>query len=64
MISKTKLKEQIDKFPEDEISIDELIERLLFIEKLEKRIESSKNGNTISDKEVEKEMKKWLKSNG
>jgi len=64
MISKTKLKEQIDKFPEDEISIDELIERLLFIEKLEKRIESSKNGNTISDKEVEKEMKKWLKSDG
>jgi len=64
MISKTKLKEQIDKFPEDKISIDELIERLLFIEKLEKRIESSKNGNTISDKEVEKEMKKWLKSDG
>ena len=64
MISKTKLKAQIDKFPEEEISIDELIERLLFIEKLEKRIESSKKGNTISDKEVEKEMKKWLKSNG
>jgi len=64
MISKTKLKEQIDKFPEDEISIDELIERLLFIEKLEKRIQSSESGNVMTDKDVELEIKAWLKSNG
>ena len=35
MITKEKLKEHIDKFPDKEFSIDELIERLIFIEKLE-----------------------------
>ena len=64
MISKARLKEQIDKFPEDEISIDELIERLLFIEKLEKRIQKSEQGDVMSDKHVEQEMKEWFKSNG
>jgi flagellar biosynthesis chaperone FliJ len=64
MISKAKLKEQIDKIPEDEISIDELIERLIFIEKLEKRIASSKRGETLSEEQAEKEMRSWFRSNG
>lgn len=64
MISKAKLKEQIDKFPEDEISIDELIERLILIEKLEKRLASSERGDTISEEHAEKEMRSWFKSNG
>jgi hypothetical protein len=64
MISKAKLKEQIDKFPEDEISIDELIERLIFIEKLGKRVASSETGETISEEQAEKEMRSWFKSNG
>lgn len=63
MISKAKLKEQIDKFPEDEISIDELIERLIFIEKLEKRIASSERGETLSEEQAEKEMRSWFRSN-
>lgn len=44
MISKTRLKEHIDKFPEVEISIDELIDRLVFIEQLGKRISLSEKG--------------------
>lgn len=64
MISKEKLKEQIDKFPGDKISIDELIERLLFINKLERRIQASLNEETISQDGLEKEMKEWFKSNG
>lgn len=64
MISKEKLKEQIDKFPDENISIDELIERLLFIDKLEKRIQASENDETISQEELDKEMKEWFKSNG
>jgi predicted transcriptional regulator len=64
MISKAKLKAHIDKFPEDEISIDELIERLIFIEKLEKGLASSERGDTISEEEAEKEMRSWFRSNG
>lgn len=58
MITKAKLKAHIDQFP-DELSIDELIDRLVFIDKLEKRIEKSESGNVISEKEVEQEMKEW-----
>ena len=62
MISKEKLKEQIDKFPEDEISIDELIDRLIFIEKLEKRISSSeKSGPKLSEDDLKQEINKWSK---
>jgi len=62
MISKEKLKEQIDKFPEEEISIDELIERLILIEKLEKRIAISEQGGvTLSEDSIKDEIKKWSK---
>lgn len=58
MIKKEKLKQHIEKFP-DEMSIDELIDRLLFIEKLEKRIEQSKKEETISEEELKDEIEKW-----
>ena len=61
MITKQKLKEHIDKFP-DELSIDEVIDRLVFIQKLEERIEQSKNDETISEEELNNEMGKWLKA--
>ena len=60
MITKEKLQKHIDKLPES-ISIDELIDKLIFIDKLEKRIEASKNDETISEEELEKEMKEWFK---
>ena len=60
MITKEKLKEHIDKFP-DELSIDEVIDRLIFIEKLERRIKQSESGQTISESELKKEIEKWSK---
>jgi len=59
MFTKTKLKEQIEKFPE-EFSIDELIDRLILIEKIERGIKQSENGNVISEAELDKEIKKWF----
>jgi hypothetical protein len=59
MITKENLKKHIEKFP-DEMSIDELIDRLVFVEKLENRISHSKNGETISDKDLKLEMEKWF----
>lgn len=62
MISKEKLKEQIDKFPENEISIDERIDRLVFIEKLEQRISSSEKGEqTLSEEDLNRKIAKWSK---
>lgn len=60
MITKAKLIETIDKFPET-FSIDELIEKAILIDKIERGDEQSKKGNTISEEELEKEMLKWFK---
>lgn len=60
MITKAKLKAHIDQFP-DELSIDELIDRLIFVDKLEKRIEKSESGDVVSEKDLEQEMQEWFK---
>lgn len=60
MITKAKLKEHIEKFP-DSFSIEELIERLIFVDKLEQRIKQSENGEVISEEQLKAEMQKWFK---
>jgi hypothetical protein len=60
MITKVKLQQHISNFP-DQISIDDLIEKLIFIDKLESRIESSNKDETISEEELDSEMKQWFK---
>lgn len=59
-ITKEKLHKQIDEFP-DEISIDEVIERLIMIEKLEIRKKESEESETISEEELKNEMEQWFK---
>ncbi|REC42139.1 MULTISPECIES: hypothetical protein [Chryseobacterium] len=58
-ITKEKLHKQIDEFP-DEISIDEVIERLIMIEKLETRLKESDENDTISEEDLKKEMGQWF----
>lgn len=58
-ITKEKLHKQIDEFP-DEISIDEVIERLIMIEKLETRLKESNENDTISEEDLKKEMGQWF----
>lgn len=60
MITKSKLKEQIENFP-DEFSIDELVERLILIEKIEKGYQQSGSGHFLSDSELDIEIEKWFK---
>jgi hypothetical protein len=59
MITKSKLKEQIENFP-DEFSIDELVERLILVEKIEKGNQQSENGEIISESELDNEIEKWF----
>ena len=59
MLTKTILKEQIEKFPE-EFSIDELIENLILMEKIETGNRQSENGEVISEVEMENEIEKWF----
>jgi len=55
MISKQKLKEQIDTFPE-EFSIDDLVERLILIQKIENGMKQSDNDQIISEEELDKRV--------
>lgn len=59
MISKEKLLKHIEKFPE-EMSLEELIERLILVEKLEKRIEESEKREVISEDQLKREMEEWF----
>lgn len=60
MLTKARIKEQIDKLPE-KFSLDELIERLILIEKIESGIKQSENGEIISEEEMDNEIEKWFK---
>lgn len=60
MITKELLIKNIEIFP-DEFSIDELVDRLVFLEKLEERIKMSDNKETISSGAMEEEIQTWFK---
>jgi len=60
MLTKNSVKKQIDKLPE-EFSIDELVERLILIEKVERGLVQSQKGQTISEAELDKEIEKWFR---
>lgn len=60
MITKKRLIKHLDSFP-DEFSIDELIDKLVFVDKLEKRIQKSKDDDIIGENDLETEMQKWFK---
>jgi len=60
MLTKARIKEQIDKFP-DKLSVEELIENLILIEKIDKGNDQSKNNHVISEEQMESEIKRWFK---
>ncbi len=59
MLTKTRLREQIERFPE-EFSIDESIENLILMEKIENGNKQSENGDVISEVEMDNEIEKWF----
>lgn len=60
MLNKEKVRAQIENLP-NEFSIDDLVERLILVEKVEKGILQSEKGEVISDAELDEEMAKWFK---
>lgn len=60
MITKSQLKRTIKDFPE-EFTLEELMDKLILIDKIAKGDEDSKAGRTISEEAIEEEMKKWFK---
>lgn len=58
MLTKTMLKQQIDQLPVD-FKLEDLIERLIFLAKVEEGLDQSNNKNVISREELETRMEKW-----
>lgn len=59
MLTKEMVMDQLKDLPE-KFSLDELMEKLLFLYKLETALEQSKNKQTILHEEVKEQFKKWL----
>jgi hypothetical protein len=58
MLTKNKVKMTIDNLP-DSFTIDELIDQLIFIEKVEEGIQQSYNGKVISNEDIKNVIDKW-----
>lgn len=60
MLTKEKVLESIKDLP-NEFSLDEIVERLIFLEKIEIGLQQVKEGKTVSHAKAKKKMQKWLK---
>ncbi len=59
-MTKTLLNEVVQQMP-NEFSIDELLERLMLIESIEKGRKQFQDGKVLTHEEVGKKLEKWLK---
>ena len=60
MITKENLIRVINKMP-DKFSIEDIIEELVLLSKIEQGLANVASGRVFSEKQVEKKMTKWLK---
>jgi len=60
MISKKSVIQGLEKLP-DQFSVDDLLDQLLLIEKVQNGLQQSKDNETVSTEEAKKRLKKWRK---
>ena len=60
MFTKKHLQETIEKLPE-ELSLEDLIYKLILLDKIEIAEKESERGETITEEALEKELEKWFK---
>lgn len=60
MIKKEVILKTLEEFPEN-IQVEELIERLILLQKIEAGEQQSKEGNVVKEEEAVYRLKKWLK---
>lgn len=58
MLTKEKILESLENLP-DKFELDDFLERLYLIEKIEKAREQSKNGQVYTHAEMQKSIKSW-----
>jgi len=60
MLSKTKLIKSIKDLP-NQFTVEELMDRIILLQKIDLGIEQSEKGQVLSTIEAKKKLKKWLK---
>ena len=58
-MTKHQVVDSLKNFPE-KFSVEQLIEKLIFIEKVEEGLSQSKNNETVSMEDAKKRLHKWL----
>ncbi len=59
MLTKEEVNKQIKGLP-DVFTLDELIERLLIVEKVNRGLKDVEEGRTVTEAELDKRMEKWF----
>ena len=60
MLTKEKIKKSIDTLP-DNLTIDQVIDRMIMLDKIEQGLNDIENGNVFTTEEVKDKLNKWLK---
>jgi predicted transcriptional regulator len=60
MITKALIKNTLDSLPEN-VTIEQVIEHLIFFDKVQKGMEDSDNGQVNTVEEAKQKLNKWLK---
>jgi len=60
MITKTQLIGSLNNLPED-LNIDQLIDHLVFLEKVQKGMKDSSEGKVFTKEQAKEKLGKWLK---
>jgi hypothetical protein len=60
MLTKTKLLKSIKDLP-NQFTIEEIMDRIILLQKIDIGIEQSAKGQVLSTLEAKKKLKKWLK---
>ena len=59
MLTKELVNSQIKEMPE-EFTLDELIERIIIVEKVNRSLKEVEQGKTISEEELDEKLAKWF----
>lgn len=60
MLTKTQIQNAFDSLPEN-VSIEQVIEHLIFLDKVQKGLDDSEEGRVNTVEEAKQKLNKWLK---
>ena len=60
MLTKEAIRKTLDNFPDEILSIDEVVEKLILLDKMEQGLQDVKDGKIYTTEEVRKKLERWL----